>query len=195
MNSKKICEQVKTAVFDRRPDDKREVLIFAQDEGCFGRINSTKRCWSPYPYRPTSPKEIIRQYTYVYAAVCPKISALSALILPYSNTTMMSIFLKNLSEEYYNYFNVVILDKASWHKSNKLVIPENIRLIFLPPYSPELNPAEHLWDDIREKDIQNMVFKNFKDLEDTLCNAINRLSKNKVLLQNMTNFPYLNTVI
>jgi len=79
----------------------------AQDEGCFGRINSLRRAWAPEHVRPQVPRQIVREYTYVYAAVDPKDGRITFLILPYTNTDMMNIFLKQVSEEFSSYFIVM----------------------------------------------------------------------------------------
>ncbi|WP_261219073.1 transposase, partial [Streptococcus mitis] len=63
---------------------------------------------------------------------------------------------------------VMVMDAAGWHSSQNLVAPSNIRLLALPPYAPELNPVEHLWDDLREKCFHNKVFSCQDALEDDL---------------------------
>jgi transposase len=71
---------------------------------------------------------------------------LTALILPEASTAMMNLFLEHLSQTYPKYFIVMQVDGAGWHRSQELIIPANIRLIQQPPYSPEVNPVEHIWD-------------------------------------------------
>lgn len=126
------------------------------DEGRFGRLGEVKACWCPNNVRPTVPKQQVRQYTYAYAAVAPSLGKMTSLILPFSNTKMMNLFLKQVSIEFSEYLIIMQLDRAGWHRSNSLKIPENIRLIFQPPYSPELMPVEHLWDYIRENYFYNI---------------------------------------
>jgi transposase len=72
----------------------------------------------------------------------------------------MSIFLAKVSERHAHECVVMVLDGAGWHQANDLEIPEHMKLVRLPPYSPELNPAEHLWDEIREKWFPNPRFTN-----------------------------------
>ena len=107
----------------------------AQDEGCFGRISRPQRCWAPPGVRPHVPSQVVREYTYVYAAVAPKEGLLTSLILPEASTEMMNLFLEHLSQTYSKYFIVMQVDGAGWHRSQELVIPANIRLIQQPPYS------------------------------------------------------------
>ena len=57
-------------------------------------------------------------------------------------------------------FILMAMDGAGWHRANALTVPKNMALIFLPPYSPELNPVEHIWDSIRENSFRNKVFNS-----------------------------------
>jgi len=103
------------------------------------------------------PKQQVRQYVYAYAAVAPALGQMTCLILPYANTKMMNLFLHQVSE-LADYFIVMQVDKASWHRSKYLKIPENIRLIHQPSYSPQLMPVEHIWEEIKENHFYNHVF-------------------------------------
>lgn len=81
--------------------------------------------------------------------------------------------------------------KAGWHRANDLVVPENIRLIPLPPYSPQLNPVEHLWDEIREKWFTNLVFNSLDALEDRLVQALATLERDTHRVQSITGFDWI----
>ena len=105
---------------------------------------------------------------------------------------MMNIFLHHVSQTFSHYFLVMQVDQAGWHVSKALVIPENIRLIKQPPYSPELNPVEHIWDEIREKYFHNRVFSSLDILIDQLCKALNALDDDPARITSMTGFPHLN---
>ena len=111
------------------------------DEARFGRINDVRRCWAPLGIRPVVPFQIVREYTYAYAAVCPFDGAIDALILPDVNTESMLLFLHELSWNHRDEHIVLILDRACWHTAKGLDIPKNITLYWLPPYRPELNPV------------------------------------------------------
>jgi transposase len=167
----------------------------AQDEGRFGRISRPKRCWAPPGIRPLAPAQIVREAVYVFAAVAPSLGKICSLILPTANTDMMNLFLRHVSETFLGYFIVMQVDQASWHHSKTLMIPENIRLIKQPPYSPEVNPVEHVWDDIREKHFHNRVFSSLDLLTDKLCHALNLLSDDSQRITSMTNFPHLQIVL
>ena len=137
----------------RDSQDSRPVLIFAQDEGRFGRISDTRRAWSPPGCRPRSPRQVIRSYLYAYVAVCPGLGQMTALILPSANTEMMNIFLNQVSQDYPDYFILMLIDQAGWHRSNRLEVPENIHLIEQPAHSPELNPVEHIMGRVAREEL------------------------------------------
>src|SRR5512138_1848187 len=124
-------------------------LMF-QDEGRFGRISNPRRCWAPRGTRPDVPAQIVREYTYAYAAVSPHDGTMDSLVLPQVNEQAMSIFLQEVSDRHPDEFILMVMDGAGWHKAKALAIPSNMALYFLPPYSPKLNPVEHIWDSIRE---------------------------------------------
>jgi DDE superfamily endonuclease len=166
-----------------------------QDEGCFGRISRPKRCWAPRGVRPHAPSQVVREYTYVYAAVAPQEGLLTSLILPEASTQMMNLFLEHLSQTYSKYFIVMQVDGAGWHHSQDLVVPTNIRLIQQPPYSPEVNPVEHIWDELREKYFHNRTFSSLERLMDVLCQGLNDLADDPKRLRSLTAFPHLNVTI
>ncbi|CAA9575080.1 hypothetical protein AVDCRST_MAG81-2241 [uncultured Synechococcales cyanobacterium] len=120
------------------------------------------KAWCPSGVRPLVAKQRVREYIYAYAAVAPELGQMTALVLPYANTPIrklagggfprqtsaMNLFLQQVSVEFANYFIVMQVDGAAWHRSQELVIPENIRLLFQPAHSPEVNPVEHVWEEI-----------------------------------------------
>ena len=140
-----------------------------QDEAGFGRINKPKYCWCVSGLRPTVPCHHIREYRYVYGAVEPLTGESSFLVMPYCNTVCMNIFLKELSKEYCNDRIILVCDGASWHKANSLAIPSNIRLLFLPPATPEMNPIEQIWKEIRKRGFRNEIFQTLEKVVDHLC--------------------------
>lgn len=163
----------------------------AQDEGRFGRISRAKQCWAPPGIRPLAPAQVVRESMYVFAAVAPAQGLLSALVLPTANTVMMNLFLEHVSQTFADYFIVMQVDQAGWHRSNALVVPANIRLIQQPAYSPEVNPVEHLWEELREKYLHNRVFASLDLLVNELCRGLNALTENKARLISMMSFSHL----
>lgn len=147
-----------------------------QDEAGFGRINKPKRCWCRAGTRPQVPCHHIREYRYVYGAVSPLDGELFTLIMPYTNTECMNIFLRELSKQYAQDYILLVVDNAAWHRSKGLIIPENIELYPLLPYTPELNPIEQIWDELREKGFRNEIFPTLEHVVSRLCDTIVHLS-------------------
>lgn len=143
-----------------------------QDEARFGRISEVRRCWCPKPLRPLVSAMVTQQYTYAYAALSPADGHLDTLVLPHVNGECMQHFLDEVAARHPSERIVMIVDGAGWHKNQHLPPPANVQLVFLPPYSPELNPVEHLWDDLREKHFHNRVFDSLDALEDQLVDAL-----------------------
>lgn len=162
-----------------------------QDEGRFGRINDLRRCWAPYGIRPDVPQQVVREYTYAFAAVSPHDGTLDSLILPEVNTETMSLFLEEVSRRHHDEFIMMFMDQAGWHKAKDLRIPENIRLSWLPAYSPQCNPVEHLWDEIREKWFENKVFNSLEAVEDILVEALATLENDKKKVLGLTGFEWI----
>lgn len=163
----------------------------AQDEGRFGRITDIRKCRPPKGIRPKVGKQIARTFVYVYAAVCMALGKMTCLILPFANTDMMNLFLEEVSNDFKDYFVIMLVDGAGWHRSNDLEIPENIRLVQQPSHSPELNPVEHLWEELREKYLRNKAYKSLDAVEQALCKGLLDLYDDPTRVRSMTNFPYL----
>ena len=84
-----------------------------------------------------------------------------------------------------------MLDGAPNHRSRDLVLPDNISLLFLPPYSPELNPKENIWHEIREKIFKNYALKSIDAVRAKLDQAILYLERNPDIVKSITGFPYI----
>lgn len=151
-----------------------------QDEAGFGRINKPRYCWCRKGVRPSVPCHHIREYRYAYGAVEPWTGERFFLVLPYCDTVCMNLFLKELSDEYADDYILLVMDGASWHKSKGLVKPDNIEIIALPPYTPEMNPIEQIWAWIRLHGFRNELFQTLEKVVDRLCDTIRSLSKDTV---------------
>lgn len=173
----------------------RTVRLMFQDEARFGRMVRIRRCWSPAPSRPCVDNGYERQFTYVYGAVSPVQGELDWMISPKMNTGQMNQFLVQVSQAHSAEFIVMIVDGASSHRSTELRIPENIRLHRLPGYSPELNPQEHVWDELREKEFPNRVFESMEGVVSQLNAGLPRLAANTKTLRSLTALPWIVSLI
>jgi transposase len=169
----------------------RKVRITFQDEARFGRMVRIRRSWAPSPLRPKVDNGYERKFTYVYGAVSPVQGELDWKISEKMNTEQMNQFLKQVGNAHPDEFIVMVVDGASSHRSQELQIPENIRLHRLPGYSPELNPQEHVWDELREKEFPNRVFDSMDAVIGQLEAGLPRMAANSVALQSLTAWPWI----
>jgi len=164
--------------------------LFFQDEARFGRIDSVSSCWVPPGGRAKVGCQVVREYTYVYMAVCPETGENFSLILPYANGQCMDIFLKEISKFFKKYRIVMAMDRAAWHSEEKTKKYKNIVPLFQPPYSPEVNPVESVWNYIRENGgftctaykvrSKNATFDTLKDIELKLVENLKKMDKETI---------------
>jgi len=171
-----------------------EAIIMFQDEARFGRINSPHKCWVQGK-RPTVYCQIVREFTYAYAAVCPFDGTTDSLVLPMVSSKAMSVFLEEVGKRHTDKTIIMFMDKAGWHIAKDLKIPCNMRLVSLPSYSPELNPTEHLWDELREKWFHNLTFDSILAVEDRLVDGLLDLENNKQLVHSLTGFDWILAIV
>jgi transposase len=136
-----------------------------------------------------------REFVYAYGAVSPREGSFDWKVCPQMNTQRMSEFLEQVGQRYPHDFIVMIVDGASSHRGKDLVVPENIRLLALPAYSPELNPQEHLWDEIREKEFPNRVFDSLEGVKKQLRSGLIRLARDRIRVRSITAWPWIVTLI
>lgn len=169
----------------------KKFRLMYQDEAGFGRTNRPKACWCQKGVRPVVPCQRIREYTYAYGAISPEDGAMVSLILPYANTDCMNEFLKEVSNRYPDDDILMVMDNASWHRSQSLIIPENIEIFPLLPYTPELNPIEMIWDEIREKNFKNEMFHSLEKVTDRLCQGLDYLEKTPAIVKSITGWNWI----
>ena len=164
-------------------------LMF-QDEARFGRISDTRYCWAKRPFRPMVQAMLTHQYTYAYGAVSPVDGRFDSLVLPHVNGDCMQLFINEMARRYPQENIVMVLDGAGWHKT-QFKLPSNLKLHFLPPYSPELNPQEHIWDELREKWFHNQVFDSLDALELQLVAGLRALEANPAVVKSIAGWEWI----
>lgn len=162
-----------------------------QDEARFGRVRQPACCWAPEHIRPTVPQQIIREYTYAYAALSPHDGTMDSLILPDMYADAMGFFLEEISSRYPNDYILMVVDGAPCHRAGILKVPDNIKLLRLPPYSPQLNPVENLWGEIREKWFANCVFRDMKAVTNHMITALNDFESDQNRIARLSQFPWI----
>ena len=155
----------------------KQVQVWFQDEARFGQQGTLTYVWAQRGSRPTAVKQTEYDYAYLLAAVNPLTGESSALIAPTVDTRYMNEHLRFISQEAAPGVHVVlVLDNAGWHTTPKLKVPDNITLLPLPPYSPELNPVERLWAYLKSHYLSNRVFEDYQAMLDVSTHAWNTLT-------------------
>jgi transposase len=138
---------------------------------------------------------IVREFRYEYAAVSPWNGDLDYMTAEKMNTENMSRFLKQVSQTHKLDFMVMVLDGAPSHKGKELKVPGNIVLVFLPSYSPELNPAEQIWNVLRRDYFANRVFDSLNAVTLQAEYGLVNMASNRESLKSLTNWPWINAIL
>ncbi len=179
----------------------RPVEIWFQDEARVGQQGTLTRIWAKRGTRPRAPRDTRYQWAYLFGAVCPARGVAAGLVLPVVNTAAMNAHLAEISRSVApgahavlrrendppdHFLILLILDGAGWHGAKALVLPDNLALLTLPPYSPELNPVENVWQYLRANWLAISVFDNHDAIVDACCTAWNRFANDPNTVTSIT---------
>ncbi len=176
-------------------EDHLPVRLMFQDEVRFGRMSDPRSCWAPAPHRPVVTLALIREFRYEYAVVSPWDGYLDFMTTEKMNTENMSTFLLQVGEAHKDEFIVMVVDGASSHRSKELKVPENVSMIRLPPYSPELNPAEQIWNVLRRDYFANRVFDSSDAATDQAERGLSEMAANMSAIRSLTNWPWISAIL
>jgi transposase len=137
----------------------------------------------------------VREYQYVFGTVAPLTGEMDYMMAPDMKTGNMSKFLELVSKAHPNNYVIMIADGASSHKGQKLVIPKNMSIIILPPYSPELNPVERMWHLLRRRYFANHYFDTLTEAMNEARRGLEELKAAKDELIKLTCWPWLNKIL
>ena len=173
-------------------EDKENTIVMFFDEARFGLRSTSIRIWAEKgkPLR-VKVQQGFKNF-YGYSAVCPFDGNNFSLILPEVNTANFKVYLEAMSEQFLGKQIILIMDGAGWHKSKELEIPDNINFLHLPPYSPELNPVEKLWEWMKKECIHNFFYDTLPELSDAVCVEYNKLTETQY--KKLCNCSYLSYV-
>ena len=163
------------------------------DEARVGQKGRLTHVWCQKGVRPRGPRQQGFASAYLFGAVCPEREAGVALVLPEVSTAAMGVFLAELARAVpAGTHATLVLDGAGWHVSDDLTVPPNLTLIHPPPYSPELNPVERVWEYLRDRWLSHRVLAGgYEAVVDAACAAWNALLAEPGRLRSLTNFPWL----
>ena len=157
------------------------------DEARVGQQGTLTRVWAPRGTRPRAVRDHRRNSVYLFGAVCPERGVGAAVVLPHVSVEAMTVHLAEISRHVTEGAHaVLVLDQAGWHTSPKLQVPENISLLPLPPYAPELNPVEQVWAYLRANFLSYRVWNSYDAIVGACCDAWNKLMSTPERLASIT---------
>lgn len=152
----------------------KPIEVWFQDEARIGQKGSLTRLWARRGSRPRAPRDRRYKWAYLFGAVCPDKARAAALVLPFANAEAMNRHLKEIAATVGTEAHaVLVMDGAGYHGPAALEVPDNITILTLPPYSPELNPIENVWQYLRQNFLANRVFDDYEAILDACCQAWN----------------------
>lgn len=155
--------------------------VWLQDEMRFGQQGTKTTVWGLTGSRPQAVRQTAYEWCYVFGAVNPLTGNSSALVGPSVNTELMNQHLRFISEEAgANSHVVLVVDGAGWHRSKTLEVPENLTLLPLPPYSPQLNAIEKLWGFMRSHYLSNRQYRDYDHLFTMACDTCREVDEQRI---------------
>lgn len=152
----------------------KNVDVWFQDEARIGQRGTITRLWALKGTRPRVIRQQQFESAYIFGAVCPANNEAVGLVMPIVNTHAMKLHLEHISARVpEGRHAVIVLDRASWHTTKKLAVFENITILPLPAASPELNPVEQLWQQLRNRELANRCFEDYENILESCCTAWN----------------------
>lgn len=151
----------------------KPIEIWFQDEARVGQKGSLEYVWAPVGSRPPMLRDNRHDSAYLFGAICHARKVGAAIVMPSVNAEAMGEHLKAISDQVApGAHAVVVCDGAGWHQTGKrLRVPDNITLLSLPPYAPELNPMENIWDYLRGNKLSRLVWHSYEAIVSACCNA------------------------
>lgn len=172
----------------------QRLRVFFQDEARFGQQGTLTRVWARRNTRPTAVRQTEYAYLWVLGAVCPETGKAEGLLSPRLNTEVVNVFLQAFSQSVAADEHAVLLwDRAGFHTSQRLRVPDNVTLLPLPAYSPELNPMENLWHYLKSHYWSNRSYADYEALEQAAIAAWRSAALNAELMKTVCAAPYLNS--
>jgi transposase len=163
------------------------------DEARFGQKGRVCHRWFTRGQRPPGLCDQRYTWAHLFAAARPATGQAFALVLPQVSTAAMNGFLARFAATLADDEHaVLVLDRAGWHTARRLVVPPDVTLVWLPPYSPQLNPVERLWLFLRERHLSHRLLDDYDVIVDALCRAWNALTPERI--RSLTRYPYLEQV-
>lgn len=163
--------------------------VFAFDEARFGLKSRHGRRWCPFGHRPPWIVQDKYEWCWLYTALEPATGDSFSLYLSTLDGVCLQVFLEHLKAAYPDDVLVLVMDQASSHRSTQVAWPQDVQPLLLPPYSPQLNPAERCFQELR-KALSNRLFETLPSLQDALTDALSVFWHDKPRLAQLTGYPW-----
>lgn len=163
--------------------------VVAFDEGRFGLKTWFRRRWCPLGERPPWIVQDEYEWLWLYAAVEPTTGTGIFLLLPSVDSQCLQLFLRHLRRELGKGSIGVVLDSSGSHHSGQVSWPRGLHPLYLPSYSPELNPAEQIFRHLR-KTLSNRIFTTLDELQNALIDALQLFWEHPTVLMQLTGYPW-----
>jgi transposase len=151
-----------------------QVDLWFQDEARVGQQGTLTRLWAPKGSRPGVVRQQQFVSAYLFGAVCPARDEAVGLVMPWVNTAAMQRHLEEIAAAVpAGRHAVVVADRAGWHLTPQLKVPANLSLLPLPAASPQLNPTEQVWEQLRQSHLANRCYSGYEDIVEACCRAWN----------------------
>lgn len=176
---KKLPETIKEFRISLNKNKYDSMNIYFQDESRFGLMTKQKRVLVSKGIKPIGKYQHSYKWLWLWGCFSPITGNSFYWETPFVNNEIFEEFLKDFSQQNPRELKLVIIDNAGFHASQNITIPENIKLIHIPPYSPELNPAEKVWQWMKNKTAMKF-FESAKDLQNKITEMVNQLTPDSI---------------
>jgi transposase len=153
--------------------------LYFEDESRFGLLTVLRRMLTAKGVKPVAPFLHRFDNLYLFGAFSPITGCSHLLEMPYCNAETFQCFLEYISVQNPEEFKILLLDNGAFHHAKKLNLPDNMALLFLPPYSPELNPAEKMWRYFKDR-VSMIAYNNLEMLQNQISDIIQNLTTSTV---------------
>jgi DDE superfamily endonuclease len=167
----------------------KPIEVWFQDEARVGQKGGHAYIWAPIGSRPPMVRDNRHTSAYLFGAICPQRAVGAGLVMPYANAYAMNEHLKEISAHVATGAHALLLyDGAGWHQTGgKLKVPDNITVMLIPPYCPELNPMENVWQYLRQNQLATLVWQSYDAIVDACVRAWNFLANDPTRIRSIGN--------
>ena len=166
----------------------KTIEIWFQDEARVGQQGTLSYQWALRGSRPPAVRDNRHDSAYIFGAICPARAVGAAIVTPWVNSEAMTVHLAEIAKQVRaGAHAVLVCDGAGWHQTGqRLTVPQNLTLLRLPPYSPELNPIENVWEYLRGNQLSRRVWHCYEDIVQACCDAWNWLIADQPRVSSIT---------